>query len=164
MKMIASTKVGKAQKAMEAARTYGSSFAEFYKHAETSVETASQPLALVVSSDRGLCGGIHSSVSKATKRYMAKTPSASICILGQKAKSQISREYKNQIKITFDGVAKNHPTWAEAATILDEMKSAKVTFDSGKIFYNRFKSVIAFEPDTMPLYSFEAIKASRNFF
>ena len=81
-------------------------------------------------------------------------------ILGQKAKSQITREYKNNTKITFDGVAKNNPTWAEAAAIADEILGAKLGYDSGKIFYNSFKSVIAFDTITIPVYTGDSIKAS----
>ena len=137
----------------------------FYEHAGT-VEpaTPASPLAITVSSDRGLCGGIHSSVSKATKKYLAKNKGASVVILGQKAKSQVTREYKNQVKITFDGVAKNAPLWSEAASIADEIIRSKVEFDAGKIFYNSFKSVIAFETTTLPVHSWETISSSRNFF
>jgi F0F1-type ATP synthase gamma subunit len=65
----------------------------FFEHAGTVSLTTAAPLAVAVSSDRGLCGGIHSSVSKATKRYLAKVETPQVVILGQKAKSQITREF-----------------------------------------------------------------------
>ena len=77
MKMIASTKVARAQKGMETARAFGSSFASVFEHAGTSLkEDAKNPLLITVSSDRGLCGGIHSSVSKATKKSIQSPPTA----------------------------------------------------------------------------------------
>ena len=118
---------------------------------------------ITVSSDRGLCGGIHSSVSKATKRFLNQNKTSSVVILGQKAKSQVQREYKNSIVLSFDGVAKNIPTWNEAALIADAVLSSKTNYDSGKVFYNSFKSVIAFETLSMDLYNLEALLASRTF-
>jgi F-type H+-transporting ATPase subunit gamma len=161
MKMIASTKVTRAQRTMEAARAFGSSFSSFYEHAGTKSE-AGAGLVVAVSSDRGLCGGIHSSISKTTKRYLAKNK-ANVAIIGQKAKSQIVREYKDSIALTFDGVAKNIPTWAEAAIIGDEILSKKATTGSTKIFYNSFKSVIAFETTGLDVYSGDILKSSRIF-
>jgi F-type H+-transporting ATPase subunit gamma len=161
MKMIASTKVARAQRTMEAARAYGSSFSSFYEHAGTKSETPAE-LVIAVSSDRGLCGGIHSSISKATKRYLAKNKS-NVVIIGQKAKSQIIREYKESISLTFDGVAKNQPTWAEAAILGDEIISKKVSAGSTKIFYNSFKSVIAFETTGLDVFSGDILKTSRIF-
>ncbi len=136
----------------------------FFEHAGTTSPETTTPLVVTVSSDRGLCGGIHSSVSKATKRFLAKNKDASVVILGQKAKSQITREYKMGVKLTFDGVAKNAPTWMESALIADEILNSKQKFEAGKIFYNSFKSLIAFETKTLPIYSTESIKNSCKFF
>ncbi|KAJ3040693.1 atp3 gamma subunit of the F1 sector of mitochondrial F1F0 ATP synthase [Rhizophlyctis rosea] len=159
MKMIASTKVTKAQKIMETARTYGDSSVALYKHAETAGES-SKPLVVVVSSDRGLCGGIHSSVSKAAKRYIANHPQSSIGVIGLKARNQMQRENRSQIVITFDQVAKNVPTWNEAALIAHELLNSGVEFDSIQLVYNQFKSVIAFEATTQALPSLQNFSES----
>lgn len=161
MKMIASTKVARAQRTMEAARAFGSSFSSLYEHAKTKSD-APASLVIAVSSDRGLCGGIHSSISKASKKYLAKN-NASVVIIGQKAKSQIIREYKNSVSYTFDGVAKNIPLWSESAIIGDAILSKKLASGSTKIFYNSFKSVIAFETTGLDVYSGEILKSSRKF-
>ena len=119
-------------------------------------------MVVAVSSDRGLCGGIHSSISKATKKYLAKNDQCSAVIIGQKAKSQIIREYKNSIRYTVDGVAKNTPNWSEAALIGDQILSSKLSTGTTKIFYNSFKSVIAFETTAITVYSGDILKSSRN--
>ena len=92
---------------------------------------------------------------------MAKND-APVVIIGQKAKSQITREFKKSVALTFDGVAKNIPTWPEAAIIGDELLSKKLSTGSTKIFYNSFKSVIAFETTAMTVYTGEILKSSRN--
>lgn len=176
MKMIASTKVTKAQRNMEAARVYGNAANAIFKYAETTdvpsnstatteqQSSSSKPLVIAVSSDRGLCGGIHSAVSKSVKRYVAKTPSASapIVVLGMKARNQIQREYRSNIQATFDQVTKNFPTWIEAATIGDHVLKigTECNVTGTRVFYNKFKSVIAYDTTSVPVFTLDAIAAS----
>ncbi|KAF9023571.1 atp3 gamma subunit of the F1 sector of mitochondrial F1F0 ATP synthase, partial [Haplosporangium bisporale] len=90
MKMIASTKVAKAQRAMESARVYGASSSSIYKNANTTPLENEDQVYIVSSSDRGLCGGIHSSVAKATRKLMiADGFSSQVIVLGDKAKNQM---------------------------------------------------------------------------
>ena len=69
MKMIATTRLNKAQEAMRVAKSYGEASGVIFKEAkadEAAKEGGGEQKALyiIVSSDRGLCGGIHSSVTK----------------------------------------------------------------------------------------------------
>ncbi|TPX57883.1 hypothetical protein SpCBS45565_g08128 [Spizellomyces sp. 'palustris'] len=161
MKMIASTKVTKAQRVMETARVYGNSATALYQHTGTSPnEENGKPLVVVVSSDRGLCGGIHSSLSKTTRKYLSAHPEAALAILGQKAKAQLQRDSRQQIVVTFDSVAKNLPTWNEAALIADEILKTGVEFETANIIYNKFKSVIAFDTVIVPVHSYKALLES----
>ncbi|KAJ3219539.1 atp3 gamma subunit of the F1 sector of mitochondrial F1F0 ATP synthase [Dinochytrium kinnereticum] len=160
MKMIASTKVNKAQRNMETARVFGTAGTALFKHTETPDATVAKPLVVAVSSDRGLCGGIHSAISKGVKRYVATVPETAIAILGQKARTQIQREYRTNIAITFDQVAKNVPTWTEAAIIGDNILASGIEADGATIFYNQFKSVIAYETSTISVPSTQSIAAS----
>ncbi|KAJ1550495.1 atp3 gamma subunit of the F1 sector of mitochondrial F1F0 ATP synthase, partial [Cladochytrium tenue] len=163
MKMIASTKVSKAQRNMETARVYGNAAIALYKYTEPAEPETSKRMMVAVSSDRGLCGGIHSSISKNVRRNVAESsPEAPIAILGQKARNQIQRDLRPNIVVTFDQVTKNFPTWLEASVIAGELiNAAPAAGTSGyTVFYNKFKSVIAFETTPMPVYSFEAIKES----
>ena len=72
MKMIAATKVTKAQRAMEAARVYGDSAKSLLDAVNVAEPEQKKVAGLIVvcSSDRGLCGGIHSSLTKFTKKGM----------------------------------------------------------------------------------------------
>ncbi|KAJ3278082.1 atp3 gamma subunit of the F1 sector of mitochondrial F1F0 ATP synthase [Borealophlyctis nickersoniae] len=161
MKMIASTKVTKAQRTMESARVYGDSAVGLFKHIEVSNESK-KPLVIVVSSDRGLCGGIHSSVSKAARRYLAQHPEAGLSIIGIKAKAQLQRDFRENLVISFDSVAKILPTWNEAALIAREILKSGEEFDSIQIVFNRFKSVIAFEPIVLPVPGATAVSESQK--
>ena len=114
-----------------------------------------------------MCGGIHSSVTKATRRLLEDKPEADLVVLGDKPKAQLTRFARNNLVITFNQIGKDIPTFAEAAAIADMIKSEGIEFDTAQIVYNEFKSVIAYEANTIPVYSQEVFKSSRkclNFF
>ncbi|KAJ3110474.1 atp3 gamma subunit of the F1 sector of mitochondrial F1F0 ATP synthase [Physocladia obscura] len=160
MKMIASTKVTKAQRSMETARAFGQSATSLYTHAEAVEKETAKPFVIAVSSDRGLCGGIHSSIAKAVKKYVATKPDSEIAVIGQKARAQIQRDYRKNIVIHFDQVTKVHPVWVEASLIADQIVTNGFEIDAGQIFYNKFKSVISYEAATIPVYSVETLAAA----
>lgn len=110
------------------------------------------PIVIACSSDRGLCGAIHSSISKLAKRYARLHPQAAIVVLGDKAKPQIAREARRQIHLAFNQVGKAIPTVADAMAVMRviEKEEERVLDRPMVIFYNRFKSVIAYEPEALP--------------
>jgi len=160
MKMIASTKLSKAQRAMEVAREYGKASNRVFEASEATAPTEGKKLVICVSSDRGLCGGIHSSVSKATKKILNADPDSSVVILGDKAKGQIQRDSRTRIVLSFNQIGKNIPTYLEAAAIADSIRNNAGPFVSATIIYNAFKSVIAYEATPIVTYSQEAIQSA----
>ncbi|KAI9298200.1 ATP synthase F1, gamma subunit [Neoconidiobolus thromboides FSU 785] len=163
MKMIASTKLTKAQKAMNSARIYGQASSSFVDHANAKPAEEGKTIVVTVSGDRGLCGGIHSSVSKATRNYLVNKPESPVYVLGDKAKVQIARIAKDNIRLTFNQIGKAVPTFAEASAITDLILQQDTEFDRAEIIYNQFKSVIAYEATVIPALSSNAIKASEGF-
>ncbi|KAF8551243.1 F1 complex, gamma subunit of ATPase [Imleria badia] len=105
-KMIASAKLAKAQRAMNAGKEYGIANSEIFDH--TPSETpAKRKLFIVVSSDKGLCGGIHSYVSKATRRAIADTENpvdadSPVMIIGDKSKAQLSGVEYDSIALVYN--------------------------------------------------------------
>ena len=69
MKMVSAAKYARAERNLKAARPYGQGAQAFYAAAEVKGEEKEKPKELYValSSDRGLCGGIHSSICKAIR-------------------------------------------------------------------------------------------------
>jgi len=166
MKMIAATKMTRAQRAMEVARQYSHSSNELFEqaHANTFKELSdAETLVLASSSDRGLCGGIHSSVSRGTKRYLAQHPSTGLVVLGDKVKTQLARDYKNSIRISFNQIGKNVPTFGEASAVVDTLHAEKLHFELLKLFYNQFVSAIAFQLDHKDIYSEAILKQVPDF-
>ncbi|KAI8051957.1 ATP synthase F1, gamma subunit [Syncephalis plumigaleata] len=163
MKMIAATKLTRAQKNMEIARKYGLAASSLFEKAETVAPESAKSVLITVSSDRGLCGGIHSSVSKYTKRAVDASPELEVIILGDKAKAQVSRSHGNGIQLSFNQLGKASPTYAEACAIVDTIQAENIQFDQARIVYNHFRSVIAYDPVEAHVYSEEIFKNSGNF-
>ncbi|KAJ1497709.1 atp3 gamma subunit of the F1 sector of mitochondrial F1F0 ATP synthase, partial [Coelomomyces lativittatus] len=120
MKMIATTKVSRAQKNMEAARAFEQSMNAVTKHAETKIPDGNIDMFVAVSSDRGLCGGVHSTVTKMIRKLLkTQKNEGSIVVLGDKARNQLAREYKSNIRLNVNQLGKNIPTFYEASLITD---------------------------------------------
>ncbi|QRW13372.1 F-type H+-transporting ATPase subunit gamma [Ceratobasidium sp. AG-Ba] len=158
MKMIASTRLNKAQRAMSVAKAYGVANNEVFGNAEPTVPAGGKKLYIVVSSDRGLCGGIHSSVTKATKKAIAEdNGQGSIVVLGEKSKAQLSRSSAKNLELSFSQIGREVPNFADAATIADKIITSGIEFDSVALVYNRFVSAIAYESTIMEVFNEKAL-------
>ncbi|PTU23372.1 hypothetical protein P175DRAFT_0508068 [Aspergillus ochraceoroseus IBT 24754] len=163
MKVIASTRLTRAQKAMSDSRAYGQTSNTVFEQAETKPLEDKKTLLVVASSDKGLCGGIHSGLSKATRRILQQHPESDIVVLGEKAKAQLSRSNPNAIVLSFANVCKDIPTFADAQAVADQIALLPTDYASVKVIYNKFLNAQSYEPATVEAYSEEAITQSPNF-
>ncbi|KAL4907545.1 hypothetical protein BDW74DRAFT_149409 [Aspergillus multicolor] len=163
MKVIASTRLTRAQKAMEDSRAYGQTSNTLFEQAETKALEDKKTLLVVASSDKGLCGGIHSGLSKATRRALEANPGADLVILGEKAKAQLSRTSPGAIVLSFANVCKDIPTFADAQAVADQIALLPTDYASVKVIYNKFVNAQSYEPEIIEAYSEEAITQSPNF-
>ncbi|GLB39676.1 putative atp synthase subunit gamma [Lyophyllum shimeji] len=191
MKVVASTKLAKAQKAMQTGKEYGIANSEIFQHS-TSDKPTPNKLFIVISSDKGLCGGIHSGVSKATRKALSNAddsplvtsaksdlgtdpsvnastsskevdPQSPVVVIGDKSKSQLMRTLNQNFRVTFNQIGKDIPTFADAASVADIIVKSGVKYDSAVIIYNRFLSAISYEPAAMEVKGEEALKESDAF-
>ncbi|KIJ16435.1 hypothetical protein PAXINDRAFT_113558 [Paxillus involutus ATCC 200175] len=152
---------------MTAGKQYGVANSEIFQH--TPAETPSKrKLFIVVSSDKGLCGGIHSSVSKATRRAFADTENpvdadSPIMVIGDKSKAQLSRVLANNLALTFNQIGRDIPTFADAAGVADLIATSGVEYDSILIVYNKFVSAISYESAVVEVANENTFKASGGF-
>ncbi|KAF2221946.1 ATP synthase F1 gamma subunit [Elsinoe ampelina] len=165
MKIVASTKLTRAQRAMTESRSYGQTSNTVFKEAETKpTETeGKKDLWIICSSDKGLCGGIHSGLSRYTRRALAENPNIDLAILGEKCKAQLGRSNGKNMVLSFAGVGKDVPTFADAQAIADQITLLPGDYGSIKILYNKFLNAQAYEPTIIEAFSEEAIAASPNF-
>ncbi|KIY53468.1 ATP synthase F1 gamma [Fistulina hepatica ATCC 64428] len=173
MKMIASTQVSKSGRAMASGKEYGLANVEVFSHSPVDIPN-SKKLFVVLSSDKGLCGGIHSSVSKGLRKTFAGAPDSllpgvtvdpetPIAIVGDKSKSQLSRVLPKNIRLTVNQVGRDIPTFADAAAIADLIVKSGVEYDSVYIVYNKFISVISYEAAVMEVKAASALKESDGY-
>lgn len=87
---------------------------------------------MAVSSDSGLCGGIHSTISRAVRADEAKE-AGDLVVVGDKPKAQLSRSFPDRFKVTFGGVGKDVPTFAEASAIADEITKSAGDWDEVRL-------------------------------
>jgi len=170
MKMIATTRLGKAQKAMQDAKKYGAANSVLFTETKAA-ESDTKPtkiLYIVVSSDRGLCGGIHSSVSKRAKKELlegdgATAEKVTMVILGERPKAQLSKAIPDKLNLSISQIGKTVPSFADALAIADLIEKRGIEYDKVNIIYNTFVSAISFESKVVEIYNAEALKQSPNF-
>lgn len=160
MKIVASTRLGKAEKAMTSSRVYHESDIDFFKTAETKApEGSEKTLIIAITSDKGLCGSIHSQMGKKVKAAVAEYPTADIVSIGDKTKNQVLRSNADKLVLSFNGVGKETPSFNEASLIVDEI-SKLGDYDKVVVLYNKFVSSVSFEPSAASIFSKESIDAS----
>ncbi|KAK4042547.1 ATP synthase subunit gamma, mitochondrial [Parachaetomium inaequale] len=165
MKIVASTKLTRAQRGMTESRKYGQTSNEVFESAETKPleGEGKKKLLVVCSSDKGLCGGIHSGLSRYIRRRSVEDPNFDLVILGEKCRSQLQRTNAKDIVLNFAGVGKDVPTFAEAQAVADQIVMLPGDYSDVEIIYNKFINAQSYEPTTIAAYSEEAIAASPNF-
>ena len=165
MKIVASTKLNKAQKAMNESRDYGKTSNQVFDEAETKpIENEDKKTLLVVcSSDKGLCGGIHSGLSRAVRRLVQDAPNNyELVVIGEKCKAQLSRSNPKQMLISFAGIGKDVPTFTDAQAIADQICLLPGDYSNIKIMYNKFVNAQSYNPEVIEAYSEDAIRESRE--
>lgn len=127
-------------------------------------DTRQTALLLACSSDRGLCGAIHSSVSKLCRRLAAQDRGHTrIVVLGDKAKPQIARDSRRNIVMNFNQVGRNIPTFLDAVAIWREIQAnGELQYDQVALAYNRFVSAISFDTVLVRLPTRAAISGAEK--
>lgn len=98
-------------------------------------EPPKRKLFVVVSSDKGLCGGVHSSLSKLLRKSLIgpeadADPASPVVVIGDKAKAQLSRHLIKNFVLTVNQIGKDVPTFADAAGVVDLIAQSGVQYDS----------------------------------
>ncbi|KAI9878421.1 MAG: atp3 gamma subunit of the F1 sector of mitochondrial F1F0 ATP synthase, partial [Watsoniomyces obsoletus] len=163
MKIVASTKLTRAQKAMVDSRTYGETSQQVFDEAETKPLEDKKTLLVVCSSDKGLCGGIHSGLTRATRRMLEKEPNVDIVVIGEKCKAQVGRSNPKNMVLSFAGLGKDVPTFADAQAIADQICLLPEEYASIRILFNKFINAQSYEATPIEAFSEEAIANSPNF-
>jgi len=167
MKMIATTRLNKAQEAMKTAKVYAETTGQIFQESDAGKsaegEDASVPVGktlwIVASSDRGLCGGIHSSVTKKWKKETAgqDLSETNLVVLGDKSKAQLQRLAPESIVLSFNQIGKQVPTFGDALAIAELIEDSKTEYEKINLIYNKVLSAIAYEAVVMEVFNAKAL-------
>ena len=101
-------------------------------------------LIIAISSDRGLCGSIHSNVAKNIRSIMATRGgegSAQVVCVGDKIRTIMQRFFRKNVLMHFSDIGKKPPIFAEASFIAQEILQSGFEYDSAEIIFNKFRCV-----------------------
>lgn len=162
--MVSAAKFARAERELKPARPYGEASKGFYEKAEVEApEGAPRHLYIAMSSDRGLCGGIHSAVVKAIRAEILKQPeNCHIVCIGDKSRSMFQKTHKNNIIMSVNEVGKKSAVFSDAARIAQAIFESGVTYDTGTIFYNHFRTVVSYKTTPLPIFSPETVSNAKK--
>jgi len=170
MKMVAAAKLRKAQESAEKGRPYSQKMQNIILNLTKSINDPQNApkllvgtgqdktyLCVVLSADRGLCGGFNSNICKLAKtnfkKILSEGKELKIIAVGIKGLDQIRREYGEYIIKKFSFKDKKKITFSEAEIIGNEIIKLfeEKQFDKCILFYNNFKNVITQIPQAQQI-------------
>jgi F-type H+-transporting ATPase subunit gamma len=170
MKMVAAAKLRKAQESAERGRPYSEKMQNIILNLTESISDPSNApkllvgtgkeqthLCIIMTSDRGLCGGFNTNICRLAKNYFLKVlkeeKTLKIITIGSKGHDQLKREYGKYIvqKLSFKDKKKISFNEADdvGKIIIDLFN--KNEFDKCILFYNNFKNVMTQIPQAQQI-------------
>ena len=181
MKMVAAAKLRRAQESAERGRPYSEKMNNIILNLSSGLSDKENApklltgsgedkvhLCVVMTADRGLCGGFNSNIIKKAKSYFKKLSdngkTLKIITVGSKGYDQLKRVYKDNIieKISFkESKNANYFDADKVGKIIIE-KFENKEFDVCTIFYNQFKNVITQIPQEQQIIPLKMTEDETN--
>ena len=160
MKMVAAAKLRRAQETAEANRPYRSRMQQVISGIASKAIKATAPelligreivkthLLIVVSADKGLCGGFNGSIARQTrfeiKRLEEDGKSVLLYMIGKKAADNLGREIRDKIFGRVENLQGSNLDYNKVDTVSQEILTGfnDTRFDQVSIIYNQFVNAI----------------------
>ena len=181
MKMVAAAKLRKAQESAEKGRPYSEKMNNVILNLSSGISDKENApkllsgtgndkvhLCVVMTSDRGLCGGFNSNIIKKAKSYFSKILSEGkelkIITVGSKGNDQLKRIYGDKIVENISFKESKNANYFDAdkvgKIVIDKFESSE--FDICTIFYNQFKNVITQIPQAQQIIPLKTEDSEEN--
>ena len=181
MKMVAAAKLRKAQESAEKGRPYSEKMNNVILNLSSGISDKENApkllsgtgndkvhLCVVMTSDRGLCGGFNSNIIKKAKSYFSKILSEGkelkIITVGSKGNDQLKRMYSDKIVENISFKESKNANYFDAdkvgKIVIDKFESSE--FDICTIFYNQFKNVITQIPQAQQIIPLNSEDSENN--
>lgn len=173
MKMVAASKLKRAQEYAQASQPYAQAMAEMLSRVAANVTGSTGPkllvgtgqdqkhLLIVITSDRGLAGGFNSNLIRfarvEARRLMAEGKEVKIVTVGRKARDSMKRDLSGNILESITGLGgKKRLGFAEARVISDIImrEFTAENFDVCTLIYNQFVNVMVQKPTAQQMIPF----------
>jgi len=168
MKMVSAAKLRRAQAAVVAARPFSNKLRQVIEslarredhdaHPLLAQRDKGKALVVLVTSDRGLCGGFNSNMSKTVERYIRANPDGfeqlDLLLIGRKGNDYLKRRPGMTIfKVYENLLGTGQVSYAPASLIGQELVElfASEQYDAVFLAFNAFRSAISQEPQIVPL-------------
>ena len=170
MKMVAAAKLRKAQESAEKGRPYSKKMQNIILNLTRSISDPKNApkllsgtgndktyLCVVLTADRGLCGGFNTNICKLAKtsfkKILNEQKNLKIITVGSKGFDQIKREYGKYVVKKYSFKEKKQITFKEADTVGNEIIRLfnQNEFDKCILFFNNFKNVITQIPQAQQI-------------
>lgn len=168
MKMVSAAKLRRAQEAVVAARPYANKLQQVIGSLARREDHEAHPLlaqrgqrkalVVLVTSDRGLCGGFNGNVSKAVERHIRANPDGfeqlDLLLIGRKGNDYLKRRPgMNIFKVYENFLGTGQVSYAPASLIGKELVELfeSEQYDAVFLAYNAFRSAISQEPQITQL-------------
>jgi F-type H+-transporting ATPase subunit gamma len=163
MKMVSAAKLRRAQEAVVAARPFANKLQQVIGSLARREDQDAHPLLaqrgqgkalfVVITSDRGLCGGFNGNLSKAVERHIRANPDGyeqlDLLLIGRKGNDYLKRRPgMNIFKVYENFLGTGQVSYAPAALIGQELVElfASEQYDAVFLAFNAFRSAISQEP------------------
>ena len=163
MKMVAAAKLRRAQDAAESGRPYSTRMRQVIGNLASKADASSGPqllvgngkdqthLLVVMSADRGLCGGFNGTVTRQTRaevaRLQAENKTVKLLMIGRKSADALRREFGDLYIDRYEGLQGTSVNYSDAAKIADAIRTGFEAgdFDVCTLIFNKFKNAITQE-------------------
>ena len=181
MKMVAAAKLRRAQESAEKGRPYSEKMNNIILNLSSGISDKENApkllsgsgndkvhLCVVMTSDRGLCGGFNSNIIKKAKSYFAKLSEEGkdlkIVTVGSKGNDQLKRAYGDKIIANMSFKESKNANYFDAEKVgkmvIEKFESEE--FDVCTIFYNQFKNVITQIPQAQQIIPLNTENSEEN--
>ena len=169
MKMVAAAKLRRAQESAEANRPYSSRMQQVISGLASKASKATAPellvgretvkthLLIVVSADKGLCGGFNGSIARQTRleirRLEEEGKSVLLYMVGKKAADNLGREITDKIFERVENLQGSNLDYNKVDTVSQKILTgfSDTSFDHVSIIYNQFVNAITQNVAVTPL-------------
>ncbi|XP_075991045.1 ATP synthase F(1) complex subunit gamma, mitochondrial-like [Anticarsia gemmatalis] len=195
MKMVSASKFTKAERELQAARPFGYGPRKFYESTHLVPKGAADkkgdkdakapepepaPAApkpedtdkkikrvyIAMTSDRGLCGGVHSGVARRIRRVMveraAEGPTNKLVCVGDKSRAMLRRQFSAHMLLSVKDVGRLAPGFGDASMVAAALTDTGYAYDIGEVYYNKYFTPVKYELSVIPFFNKDKIESAPN--